>query len=249
MKTFSCKAASIPKTRWAAYAAAGAATALGGTPSPAEAEIHYSGFVHHNFERGPFTAPLDPRVHLQLSVGTGTGVGNSSDFFGAIRILTPAHDSIGDFAGTRLSYTGFYVLELPAGVSVSAQPIGNYCRFYSTCECFDCFGGYIGGAGRFRDRGTSFIGFAFSRGAGVQYGWARVKKTGAPDYGFVLLDYAWGDVGDSIRTGQTSSSGDPVNAVTDSGSVGLLALGAAGLVAWRKRGDRGHNKRRLVTSG
>src|SRR5436190_7953271 len=37
-----CKSASIPKTRWVAYAAAGAATALAGSQS-AEAAIHYSG--------------------------------------------------------------------------------------------------------------------------------------------------------------------------------------------------------------
>lgn len=234
MKTHSSKPASIPYSRWAAYATAGAATALAVAPH-AEAEIHYSGFVHHNFRHGPFIGPLEPRVHLQLFAGTGTQIGNNTSFFGGIHILTPAHYSIGDFIGTRLSYTGFYVLELPAGVSLPAQPFGNYCRHYSTCGCNDCFGGYIGGSGRFRDRGTGFIGFAFSRGAGTQYGWARVKKTGAPAYRFELVDYAWGDVGDSIRTGQTSSSGDAVDTVTDSGSVGLLALGAAGLVAWRKR--------------
>jgi MYXO-CTERM domain-containing protein len=49
------------------------------------------------------------------------------------------------------------------------------------------------------------------------------------------VDYAWGDPGDRIRTGQKTSSGNMVNTVTDSGSVGLLALGAAGLIAWRKR--------------
>jgi hypothetical protein len=48
-------------------------------------------------------------------------------------------------------------------------------------------------------------------------------------------DYAWGDPGDTIRTGQISSAGDMVDTVTESGSVGLLALGAAGLIAWRKR--------------
>jgi hypothetical protein len=234
MKTLRCKPASIACSRWAAYATAGAATAIAVAPH-AEAEIHYSGFVHHNFRQGPFIGPLEPRVHLQVLADTGTQVGNDSGAFGGILILTPARNSIGDFVGTRLSFTGFYVLELPAGVSVPAQHVSNYCRFYSTCGCGTCFGGYIGGSGRFRDRGTGFIGFAFSRGAGLQYGWARVKKTGAPDYGFVLLDYAWGDVGDSIRTGQTSSSGDMVKSVTDSGSVGLLALGAAGLVAWRQR--------------
>jgi hypothetical protein len=58
-----------------------------------------------------------------------------------------------------------------------------------------------------------------------------------------LVDYAWGDPGDTIRTGQTSSSGDMVDAVTESGSVGLLAIGAAGLVAWRKRRGKRANKR------
>src|SRR5216117_161910 len=42
------KPASIPKTRWVAYAAAGAATALAGSQS-AEAAIHYSGRVNELF--------------------------------------------------------------------------------------------------------------------------------------------------------------------------------------------------------
>ena len=42
------KPASIPKTRWVAYAAAGAATALAGSHS-AEAAIHYSGRVNELF--------------------------------------------------------------------------------------------------------------------------------------------------------------------------------------------------------
>ena len=43
-----CKPASIAKTRWVAYAAAGAATALAGSQS-AEAAIHYSGRVNELF--------------------------------------------------------------------------------------------------------------------------------------------------------------------------------------------------------
>ena len=43
-----CKPASIAKTRWVAYAAAGAATALAGSQS-AEAAIHYSGLVNELF--------------------------------------------------------------------------------------------------------------------------------------------------------------------------------------------------------
>ena len=43
-----CKPVSIAKTRWVAYAAAGAATALAGSQS-AEAAIHYSGRVNELF--------------------------------------------------------------------------------------------------------------------------------------------------------------------------------------------------------
>jgi len=45
------KPASIAKTRWVAYAAAGAATAFAGSQS-AEAAIHYSGPVNERFPAG-----------------------------------------------------------------------------------------------------------------------------------------------------------------------------------------------------
>ena len=92
----------------------------------------------------------------------------------------------------------------------------------------------VGGIGR------GFVGFRFNTGNGMQYGWARISTkdfiiNGRHHIRDNIKDYAWGDVGDVILTGQKSSSGDMVDAVTDSGSIGLLALGAAGLIAWRKR--------------
>jgi hypothetical protein len=51
-----------------------------------------------------------------------------------------------------------------------------------------------------------------------------------PDQVFLLKDYAYGDVGDRIRAGQRSSN----EMVADEGSLGWLALGAVGLLAWRK---------------
>jgi hypothetical protein len=99
----------------------------------------------------------------------------------------------------------------------------------------------------FRAPGTGFIGFVFSHdGEGTQYGWARVKKGGFPDYRFVLVDYAWGDPGEGFFTGQTTTSSTPptpppfrpneqTKAMPKEESLGWLALGAAGLPAWRKR--------------
>jgi hypothetical protein len=74
--------------------------------------------------------------------------------------------------------------------------------------------------------GTGFVGFCFNGGAGQQYGWARITMDGAPANKFTLVDYAFADLGQRIRAGQTG--------VSDSGgSLGLLAIGCAGLLAWR----------------
>ena len=47
-----------------------------------------------------------------------------------------------------------------------------------------------------------------------------------------MIDYAWADPDERIKTGQTSSRRKSLSAPA-SGSLGLLALGASGLIAWR----------------
>src|SRR5215469_9146128 len=94
-----------------------------------------------------------------------------------------------------------------------------------------CGGGFVG---QFDGKGTGFIGFkVHSPGGGDQYGWVRIQMQSGinPNQIFRLIDYAWGDVGDTITAGQTSSN----DMVPEEGSLGGLALGAAGLLAWRKR--------------
>jgi MYXO-CTERM domain-containing protein len=54
------------------------------------------------------------------------------------------------------------------------------------------------------------------------------------DHDFLLVDYAYADPGEPIRAGQTASN----EMVPEEGSLGWLALGAAGLLAWRKRRSR-----------
>ena len=98
-----------------------------------------------------------------------------------------------------------------------------------------------------QDRGTYYIGFRFNTGAGPQYGWVRIRWAGCPANFFVVKDYAWGDPGDQIKTGQrhlhedetqpapqAGKSADAAPLADSQGSLGLLALGAVGLQAWRK---------------
>ncbi len=80
------------------------------------------------------------------------------------------------------------------------------------------------------------MGFKFNTGAGEQYGWVRVRMNGFPTNSFAVVDYAYGDPGEVVRAGQRRShSSSP-----DLESLGALALGATGLLAWRRR--RGNNR-------
>jgi len=245
-RTRSRKPALIPNSRWLAYATAGAASTFA-CASSAEAAIHYSGIVDHDFANGGFAGPLDPGVTLNLNVGTGTWVGGGSFSFGAIDIRGPSHSTLGAFVGYAGLFAYFWLSELPAGALLPAQRFGNSCRWSSSCSCQVCYGAQFGGSD-FRAPGTGFVGFAFSHGGGgTQYGWARVKKSGPPNYHFRLVDYAWGDPGDSLSTGQgrrrrpcdaTPCPNEQAEEAPKEGSLGWLGLGAVGLLAWRKSRSR-----------
>jgi hypothetical protein len=57
----------------------------------------------------------------------------------------------------------------------------------------------------------------------------------ASRFSFTVLDYAWADPGEPIKTGQTSSSG---TVIPEESSLGGLALGAVGITLWRRRRKR-----------
>ena len=223
------KAITIANSRWTTYAVAGAATSLAGLAT-AEAEIHYSGPVNFRFRGTLFHQfPLDNGASLSFHrIDEGGGQGYA-------KINIP--NSIGDFAGTAIGYEGsyLYAARLRSRVQVSQLPLRNSCdTISSTVRCFGAIIGLEGGgSGNFQEPGRGFIGFVFNAGAGNEYGWARIKTGGAPSYNFILLDYAWADPGDAIQTGQKKSVATG-QAVSKSGSLGLLATGATGLKVWRQ---------------
>lgn len=213
------KPASIAKTRWISYAAAGAATALAGSQS-AEAAIHYSGPVNEQILAGyAHGFKLDqPGDSLRLShflVHHGTyygghqhrGHGRPTDRFDIFGIASAA------FRGVQ-----GYVSKLSPGQTIS---MGNFIQGVP---------GFLQGW----PPGIGFIGFRFNHGAGVQYGWARITMKGDRAKNFILLDYAYADPGERLTAGQTLEGPSSDEQAPDQGSLGGLALGAVGLLAWRK---------------
>ena len=210
---------SLTNSRWAAYATAGAATALAGVGT-AEADIHYSGPINQLF-----SAPPGGSVAATFALAPGASfipvhLATTSGFEGIALIGFRGAVSAA-FNGITGGYA--YVSRLGAGQNPATHPFitsaGGFVPGYGTLAFR---GGY--GGDQWLAAGVGFVGFRFNNGSGVQYGWARITMNGSPFNSFTLNDFAYADVGETILTGQ----------VPEPGSLGLLALGAAGLVAWRK---------------
>lgn len=211
------KSAFIKSSRWIGYATAGAATAVGAAAT-AEADIHYSGPINQHFAAGSSSQVVG---YFNLAPGASFGVAqtNLGTSIGAARF--------GVFASASAAFAGFsasgfpYVSKLGSGMNI------NGANFAATAPVGTMAFAYGYGNSQWLAPGTGFVGLRFNTGSGTEYGWARITMDGAPGNTFTLVDYAWGDVGQSINAGQT--------AVPEPGSLALLALGGAGLVAWRKR--------------
>ena len=232
-----CKASRLSQARWVSYAIAAGATAVSGAPT-AEAEIHYSGRVNYKFDKR--SAGTESHV-FPLTQGLGLlgyrevrgAVDNSAAFY----FTGPAVSH--EFRGPP-SYFSSSASALPRGAVISHGPFN---RDWGTGRLQDY-------ACEFRDwqePGTYYAGFRFNTGAGTQYGWVRIRWGGCSYNGFTVIDYAWGDPGEKVQAGQRkllkNDAQVPPQAARNAGaapvaaslgSLGLLALGAVGLRAWRK---------------
>jgi hypothetical protein len=212
------KLARMANSRWVAYGTAGVATALGA--AAAEAEIHYSGIINELVSFAEKTFPLSNGAVLWFEHFQTT-----TDYTWAFFELRSAAVSNGWVAAKRLD--DYVPMNLAPNRPVSHGHFGDGFAILATSPF--CFG-Y-----EFCERGFAILGFKFNTGGGTQYGWARLKMRGdvPPKNAFFVVDYAWGDVGERIRTLQTHQLSQEQGAVSPSGSLGLLALGKAGLELWR----------------
>ena len=220
----------VSNARWTAYAAAGAASAIA-CATNAEAVIHVFDVGEAvNASPGGITGTSAPLANSSAII-FATHSRNSSAlqghaFFGLLGFNAASRSvAFNGFTGNGFAY----VSKLAAGANIAALPfIGSAAagRYGSLAEARGTLANEAGyTASQWLDKGQGYAGFKFNIGNGVQYGWVSITMDGAPGDSFTLDSYAYGDVGDTVFAGE----------VPEPGSLALLAVGGAGLLAWRKR--------------
>ena len=216
----------ITNGRWTAYAAAAAASSLAAGHT-AEAEIHYSGLINQNVAGNhEVTFALDPAGGSFQAIHNNYVAGSSSFSGGGAALLYFHGAQSASVNGSTCARDSICASDLNRRDAISARP---FVQGFAILAHDDFFIGSWASWGNFQQRGPGLVGFKFNNGAGDQYGWVRVKMLDGRRNMFTVVDYAYGDPGDRVFAGQKSDDSAPALE-----SLGGLALGAAGLLAWRQ---------------
>ena len=232
------KPSALSAARWTSYAIAAGAATVAGMPTAAAA-IHYSGLINYKFDRDGFQTHSFLLSQGAVLVGFRDARGGNGDSSATFEIKGAA---VSNAFREYSSLNSFVVNALPRGSVISQGYFAAFDVTVGRLQDYTCyFPGWV-------EPGTYSIGFRFNSGSGKQYGWVRIQWGGCSgDKKYIVKDYAWGDPGDKLKTGQTrlnedetqvapqaAKSDDAAPRATSLGSLGLLALGAVGLQTWRR---------------
>lgn len=212
---------------WLTYTAA-AGSALAMAPS-AEAVVIYSGIQNITLDRPA------PGTYTFTSVDLDGAFGPDLSFIlGFYPTTTGATADIDPIPGNGvLAGAGLDARRLSSGATISAGA-GTFIGF--GVFRYISAGALVSGTwpGGYPTATTGFAGVSFDRGGNTHFAWLRFAlrndANGLPDQ-LTLVDWAWEDVaGMAIIAGDTGPAQVP-----EPGSLALLALGASGIAAFRRR--------------
>ena len=231
------KPVTVNKKRWAMYAAGAAVAAFSGAQT-AEADITHVVLDNDAGEGivgvlGNVSFTLDNGSTLNFANQSYTYPGYPTTFAAGVGVDQADGGIGGGVAALSIPGVGLYGSNVSSGVNISTLNFQVQDLVYVAYASGGPNSGFDAGV-------EGFTAFSFNNG--TQFGWARLTfdETAATDTDintFVVNEFAYTTAPEhQITVGQTESVGGPKpTGVPEPTSLGLLALGAVGVLANRRR--------------
>lgn len=218
--------------RWWAYALAAGAGAMVVAPQAQAGIVYTSTDIY--FTSGQLSIDLNGDGVNDFRLTNGA---QFTYYHGIVAGLSVAGSARGN--GIAVGPAGAIALNSGAVIGHNAK-FASHGVMASFCETYyGCFTNH----GKWKHATDKFLGLVFDINGQPHYGWAEltVDAIFGKQIDATLLGFAYETVPNkAITAGQTSGDLEPAT-TPEPGTLGLLALGAAGLALWRRKREVAHD--------